>query len=381
MNQTRPLRGRILGIRQPLNVAMVMSLGAFGLYFSRFSVDISDYSGLRFVAEQVQHEENRYMMQNGTYIPAKIERYVMDNLVQLGYDTQGEQNAPGCTIWKDESATPVYHELHQFLRELEEYTVRLRNFTAKPDLRTLLDQKDTCKSLELDEQGLGGIFKSGQLSLTSSGYVEPLLPPMRHPSFCFKGNRLMDLGYVVHDFGAMCRKLKKTSRTVFIDMGASLEFHSDSTMPAVYVVELFRQFGFHFDHIYAFEITQIPPARVFEKIPPHLMASYHWINVGVDADPESKLNPLKTILGSFNKDDFIVVKLDIDTSSIETALARQILNDDRYSGLIDQFYFEHHVHLQELAGSWGGSMDGSVKESLELFYHLREKGVPAHFWV
>jgi hypothetical protein len=47
--------------------------------------------------------------------------------------------------------------------------------------------------------------------------------------------------------------------------------------------------------------------------------------------------------------------------------------------LIDQFYFEHHVLNSELEG-WRQSMKGTVKESLDLFAGLREKGIPAH-WV
>lgn len=64
-------------------------------------------------------------------------------------------------------------------------------------------------------------------------------------------------------------------------------------------------------------------------------------------------------------------------------LAKQLLDggpNGTYHLLVDQFYFEHHVHLGELAGAWGYSMNGTVKESLELFYSLREKGIPAHFW-
>lgn len=95
------------------------------------------------------------------------------------------------------------------------------------------------------------------------------------------------------------------------------------------------------------------------------------------------MNPLNSILRDFDEDDFIVIKLDIDTSSIEVPLAKQLLEggeNGTYHRLIDQFYFENHVHLGELAGNWGGSMEGTVKDSLDLFYGLREKGIPAHFW-
>ena len=76
------------------------------------------------------------------------------------------------------------------------------------------------------------------------------------------------------------------------------------------------------------------------------------------------------------------MKLDIDTSSVEVPLALQLLEDKDgvYSKIIDQFYFEHHVHLGELKNSWSRSMNGTVGESLELFSNLRKKGIPAHYW-
>ena len=84
---------------------------------------------------------------------------------------------------------------------------------------------------------------------------------------------------------------------------------------------------------------------------------------------------------NYNKDDFIVVKLDIDTPSVEIPLAHQLLNDDRFIGLVDQFYFEHHVFLGEMKQWWTRSMNGSVSDSLDLFYSLRRNGVGAHSWV
>lgn len=110
------------------------------------------------------------------------------------------------------------------------------------------------------------------------------------------------------------------------------------------------------------------------------MSSYHWINVGVSPDPTSRLNPLHSILRNFNKDDLVVVKLDVDTGHIEVPLAKQILENAQLYKMIDQFYFEHHVHLQELSPNWQGTMRGSIESSLQLFHDLRKKGVAAHFW-
>jgi hypothetical protein len=328
------------------------------------------------------------------YTPASTERYILEHATDLCYDQPKPKLAKTCTIWNDESATnpKIHQDLHAFRTELVDYDKRVRDFEPVDDIRLRMEHEDIdaiCQSLELHEDGLPGIFLSGQLSLTqTSGYMEPLLPPLRHPDFCFttdntsRRKALFDLGYLVHDFGAMCRRLKRHSRIVLVDMGASLDFHNtDKTQPAVYLTELFRKFGFPFDHVYAFEVKPEEAEKVYQKLPPHLLAAYHWINVGVSSDPDSNLNPLKLILENFREDDLIVVKLDIDTSAIEVPLALQLLKDDRYSKLIDQFYFEHHVRNDELAKDWRHSMKGTVKESLDLFAGLREKGIPAHSWV
>jgi hypothetical protein len=64
-------------------------------------------------------------------------------------------------------------------------------------------------------------------------------------------------------------------------------------------------------------------------------------------------------------------------------LVKQILEDKDgvYGKLIDQFYFEHHVKMSEMRPFWKKTAEGTVKDTLDLFYGLREKGIPAHFWV
>ena len=115
-------------------------------------------------------------------------------------------------------------------------------------------------------------------------------------------------------------------------------------------------------------------------LPERYFPSYHWINVAVSPDPTGRLNPLHTILKQFEEDDLILVKLDIDTPGIEISLAHQLLGDDTYADLVDQFYFEHHVHIGEMAPHWKKKVNGSIQDTLELFSKLREKGIPSHYW-
>mmetsp|Transcript_81163 Transcript_81163/g.121978 ORF Transcript_81163/g.121978 Transcript_81163/m.121978 type:complete len:392 (+) Transcript_81163:42-1217(+) len=324
------------------------------------------------------------------YKGSAVENYILNHAKELGYYNTDEgkfsepSNRPdGCAIFKDpEVARPIYSVLNAFREELKNYQKRVKTFSMEDgvkDLRLHLDDK-ICDRLELHEDGFPGMFQIGVLSHGDSGYVEPILPPLRDPEFCFSGSKLMSLGHIVHDFAHMCRKLKRTSRVVFVDMGASLDFHAQVESPAMYITSLYQKFGFAFDHIYAFEVTQKKPEDVYKKVPTELMGSYHWINVGVSTGKEDKMNPWKLLLENFNEDDFVVVKLDIDTSSLEVPLAHQLLEDDDLGKLVDSFYFEHHVHLENLQRNWGRSMNGTLADSMKLFRGLREKGISAHYW-
>jgi len=323
------------------------------------------------------------------YVPASTERYFMSNMKALGYNSIDNPNT--CDIWSDPEVTSqqIHAKLVAYDKELDDHTKAVDKFKPIPDLLRLIQKNDgnheVCEKARIHPDGIKALFPSGQLSFTpTSGYIDPLLPPMRDRKICTLGfdEVALSLNYLVHDFEFMCRKLKPTSRRVLIDMGASLQFHGED-QPMLKLIQLYEKFGFHFDHIYAFEFRFEEPQNVYgELLPEKYMPSYHWINVGVTSEEGHKLNPLHSILKTFDEDDFIVLKIDIDTSSIEVPLAKQLLKDKDgvFGKLVDQFYFEHHVHLGELAPAWIGTMEGSIKDSFDLFHGLRQKGIPAHFW-
>lgn len=329
------------------------------------------------------------------YIPAGIEDYIVTNAKDLGYDNPDYKFAKGCSIWNTPSASTAenYNHLQEYRKEIDAYAQAIKDFDTPiaPLLKTMNTNgrgnwAETCKELRPHPDGIQALFPSKQLSyMNGNGFMEPLTTPMRHPDFCDDGllETAMRLDYLVHDFEAMCMKLKPHSKTVLIDMGASLQFHSQQdTVPIVTLMKEYEKFGFHFDHIYAFEVTSTDPNKVYnDLLPLQYFPSYHWINTGVSADLESKMNPLKSIVAEYTEDDFIVIKLDIDTSSIEVPLAKQLLEDDSLNQIIDHFYFEHHVNIQEVAKYWGPTMEGTIKDSFDLMNGLRKKGVAAHFWV
>lgn len=362
------------------------------------------------------------------YHPSRMESYVMKHGRDeaWGYDTAAEglknvESIPsGCSLFTSQNVSSAgFRRSAEGLRSgLEAYkaledawvwepppnattgadTDTAPETTKTMDLRDHLDADGTnrdavCDRLEVGEGGLAGVFgdTAGDIlsKMTSSDgrdiSMEPLLPPLRHPEFCFSRKYIANQGYLVHDFAGLCReRIHKHSKTVFIDLGASLSFHGPKTTPPVLqLIELYERFGFVFDHIYGYEIKQQDPGVVYEAIPTKWKAAYHWFNVGVEIDATSDKNPWNLLLegGRFGPDDFVVVKLDVDTSHIENPIAHQMLNDTRIAELVDVFYYEHHVGVKEMAKHWKSSMHGSMMDSLEFFRRMRDLGIASHYWI
>mmetsp|Transcript_29212 Transcript_29212/g.44164 ORF Transcript_29212/g.44164 Transcript_29212/m.44164 type:complete len:391 (-) Transcript_29212:111-1283(-) len=365
-------------------------------------------------------EKKRALKEVSKYVPAKAEQHVID--------IRNNDSHSGCAIWKEDSQ--FKEELWAWRRELESYTAAMREKTeVSPDLRTLFendmsnreevcrkhadvhipnDPQATTEVLET-KQALRGLsqkesesqsnimedFFSGtkQLSyLPNQGFMEPLIPPLRHPDMCDgegTDTPLGNLSFQITDIGHICRNsLSKTSRTVFVDMGATYNFNSDQidyNSPAIRKIEEYRKYGIYFDHIYAYEIRQWDTERVYNTIPSHMQGPLHWINAGVTGEAGHMNNPFTMLKENFDSDDFIVVKLDIDTPSVERPLFQQMLTDPELHEIVDVFYFEHHVMIDEMQPFWGahgaGATIGTISESIDVFHWLRKQGVAAHYWI
>ena len=351
---------------------------------------------LKSVPAREQHQQVPF-----SYLASNIEQYVHNNAIELQLNSSTGQRDSGCRwilgtkenqneeVSQSPPPTPPGNHsatIQSFIQELEEYARLDAAFSSNvTDLRRQIahdGNHQVCATLRLHADGLPGLFASDVVShATTFGSIEPLVPPLRHPGICSDRPRyMMNTDYILHDYEALCRKLKPTSKIIFIDMGAALDFHGKSKSPAVREVERFTRFGFPFDHIYAFEKKPKDTAAVFlEQLPADWLSTYHWINEGVSAEVGHKMNPYHMLESAFSVDDFVVMKLDIDTPTIELPLARQLLA--QYYPLVDVFYFEHHVKLLELRAWSNKGVAGSILDSLELFRGLREKGVAAHSWV
>ena len=370
-------------------LSLVFFFGVLSFFASRSTFD-------QFAALS-SYQWNFSPPQYTIYQPSVLEDFVMNRLDELGFN-----NTPSaiCKMWQNDTAyADIATEIHLFEQQLGEYATASHLFQRTSSKSILKDITKTYQdgqgSLSWDDASkqvcetvrINSPFSNASTLLSHSsraGFIEPLLTAMRHPGWCKGGNWILDLTYLVHDFHTMCRNLKPTSRIILVDMGASLDFHGTDE-PPVYLISKFRQFGFFLDHIYAFEITPKDPNEVYQRVPNDWVPAYHWMNIPVQANKTSYLNPFQMILNEFEEDDLVLVKLDVDTPELELNLVYQLLsqeNDEgkRLSRLIDHFYFEHHVTAWEMSTSWVPA-NGTVKESLILFETLRKNGIASHYWV
>ena len=183
------------------------------------------------------------------YIPAETEKFVMGHLDELGFNKEDPNKSKGCTTFYD-SFDEIVDEDDKIMEEdlnsvvtndvasmFTSYVQNLEaNFTRyekefKPvhDIMKAIkrssqeDIPNICKLLRPHKVGsIDNFFANSGLSYSSKmGYMEPLLPPMRHPRFCVEREKYkLSLDYLVHDFEAMCNALKPFSKLVMIDMGA-----------------------------------------------------------------------------------------------------------------------------------------------------------------
>ncbi|CAF1444387.1 unnamed protein product, partial [Didymodactylos carnosus] len=170
------------------------------------------------------------------------------------------------------------------------------------------------------------------------------------------------------------------SQIILLDLGSqNFGQPGASTTSTRWFYDYLKRKSMSFNRIIAYEISQLAPTTVWEQVPDELMSGYTLINVGCSADKTSKHNPWRILMAIAKPEDYIIVKLDIDTPSIELPLIHQILENSTISQLIDEMFFEHHVSVKEMIGDWGHP-PGSLSDSYLYFTKLRQLGIRMHGW-
>ena len=174
------------------------------------------------------------------------------------------------------------------------------------------------------------------------------------------------------------------SKSYIFDAGCSENFQISTQWFAC----AFSQTGIVADQVYSYEFEVSEPKAWWATVPTNWNSKVHFHNVPITNHETSDDNPLQVLKDVVHADDFVAFKLDVDTPSVEVPLAMQLLQD-KYSKLVDEFFFELHFRCPVMAVRWGISPDPEQHDefimdsyhALTLFQSYREKGIRSHIWV
>ena len=136
-----------------------------------------------------------------------------------------------------------------------------------------------------------------------------------------------------------------------------------------------------FDRIFAWEAVQHPPVDIFKDVPADMLHRLSYYNVPVDANVGSLHNPATFLKTCCKEDDYVVMKIDIDTGRLEVDILQQILDDPAAWPIVDEIFFEHHTGGTPMVKYWADTINGDIVDSYKLFLDMRKRGIRAHSWV
>ena len=236
--------------------------------------------------------------------------------------------------------------------------------------------------------------------------IEPLVSFLRHPHhFCVKRRSLKtDKSYLLPPWRSEVLPRPASDRAFLFDVGASTWTKGLGGTSQGWFFEQSAHRGLPLRRMVAWEAKPRSEAEVRLSLPRFLLngtriyrqppplegscnhdnetLSYH--NYPVSAARGDASNPLEWVRVLTRPEDYVVLKLDIDTPAIELVLIDQVLVDSEVRTRVDELYWEHEVHTSPMIHQgWGahGWPNETLAQSYELFTRLRELGIRAHSWV
>lgn len=258
-----------------------------------------------------------------------------------------------------------------------------------------------------------GVFSSWQCSgnlNTSLGAlqvpIEPLVGHLRHPEFHCIGphrdtlERMFNADYLLLPWAIEVAR-KPGGRNFFFDVGASVYGWNCVMGCQRWFIEAYKAHGIEFDRIIGWEMAAQNQSMLWtsDKGYPRAMHPHvTYFNTPVSGAVGDGDNPYTHVLALTRPEDYVVFKLDIDHNELEVALVHQLLASPKLLSLVDEFFWEHHVHGSPLRKTrvsfmgrpnigWGDhtpsktAIDGGLADSYRLFTQLRKAGIRAHAWI
>jgi hypothetical protein len=178
---------------------------------------------------------------------------------------------------------------------------------------------------------------------------------------------------------------RRARQNILIDIGASTYSSwsgSTSAVGAAWFVDRFKRHDLAFDWIVSYEYDKHDPDEIYQTVPADVLPHYIYFNQPVEKDPNGKWNPWRMLRGmGATPNDYVIVKLDIDTPDIENPLVDQLMKDDGLRALVDEMFYEHHVNTKTMWRYWRTDQSPIVlADTYKNFAFLRSRGVRMHSW-
>jgi hypothetical protein len=238
-------------------------------------------------------------------------------------------------------------------------------------------------------------------NFTVVGRIEPLVAALRHPYACCKDltndahiyTNIIARNFILFDtkdnpsvyglYPSATRHVPvRTAQRLMFDLGARTWPEGYGISQQVFLYQNYLARGITFDRHLLWEAKQATGQQIFDKVPRHLMSRYQFFNMPVNtnfSDPGHPFNVLKQLA---SPEDYIVMKIDIDTPEIESVLFNKIAEDDTLCDVIDELFYEPHVNFALMTPHWSGKWDRklTMADMYTLFAKLRNKGIRMHGW-
>eukprot|EP01138_Halocafeteria_seosinensis_P016260 gb/GECG01016590.1/.p1 GENE.gb/GECG01016590.1/~~gb/GECG01016590.1/.p1 ORF type:complete len:157 (+),score=11.98 gb/GECG01016590.1/:1-471(+) len=130
----------------------------------------------------------------------------------------------------------------------------------------------------------------------------------------------------------------------------------------------------------AWEAHRHKPGDAWQSVPAEVWPYYQWVNMPCSSTVGAATNPWTWVKELVKPEDFVVVKLDIDTPSVELPLVSQFQNDTELQMLVDEFFFEKHHNHWQMNHYFHHKVQGDLALAYDLLYRLRKSGIRAHSW-
>jgi len=173
--------------------------------------------------------------------------------------------------------------------------------------------------------------------------------------------------------------------SVLIDAGAGVYGHWPNSLSSTRWFTTALQDALNFSMVLNFEAKSFAPDEIEKDVPADLLRRLEYVNHPISADPQDQHYFWKWAKEWLSTAGYSVVKLDVDSPTLERKLVETLLTDQHLASLVKEFCFEHHTKIPEMAAVWteegmGDPLVETLEDSYTLFTGLRKRGIRAHSW-